>query len=82
MKVLKAGLPGSKLFVALRTRVGSVTEVQVLVFHEDVLVAEAAMTNVTFVGLLPHVSEADVPHQTILVAKVLVAQRTLVGACK
>ena len=48
--------------------------------HQDVLVAEAAVADVTLVRLLTHVGQADVPHQAVLVAEVLVAQRALVRA--
>ena len=42
--------------------------------HEDVFIAEAPVADVTLVGLLSHVGQADVTNEPVLVAEVLVAQ--------
>ena len=53
---------------------------QILVLHEDVFVAEATVTDVTLVRFLTDMRKADVAHQAVLVAEVLIAQRTLICA--
>ena len=49
---LTRDVPGCKLLVALGAGVGPVTVVQVLVLHQDVLVAEPPVTDVTLVRFL------------------------------
>lgn len=57
--------------------IGSVSEVKVLVLHEDVFVAETALADVALVWFLPDMSQPDVPNQAVLVAELLSTQRTL-----
>lgn len=59
------------------TGVRPVTEVQVLVFHEDVLVAEASVTYRALVGLLPDVCQSNMADQSVLVAELFATERTL-----
>jgi len=75
--VLDQVRPGGEPFVAQVARVRPVAEVQVLMFHEDMLVAEASVAYRALVGLLADVREPDVPDQSVLVAELLAAQRAL-----
>ena len=49
---MQVRVPGSKLLVALGAGVGSMSVVQVLVLHQDVLVAEPPVTDVALVRFL------------------------------
>ena len=49
---MQVRVPGSELLVALGAGVGSMSVVQVLMLHQDVLVAEPPVTDVAFIRLL------------------------------
>jgi hypothetical protein len=76
---------GCKLLVTHVAGVGAVAVVQVLVLHQDVLVAKAAVADVALVWLLTHMRQSDVADEAVLVAKLLVAQGALecaiLGCC-
>lgn len=63
---------GGKLFITQCACVWPVSEVEILVFHEDVFVAEATLAYITLIWLLPHMCEPNMADKTILVAKLLV----------
>ena len=50
---MQVRVPGGELLVALGAGVGSMSVVQVLMLHQDVLVAEPPVTDVAFIRLLP-----------------------------
>ena len=68
---------GREPLIAQRTRVRSVAEVQVLVLHQYVLVAETPVTNVALVWFLADVRQPDVPDQAVLVSELFIAERAL-----
>jgi len=68
---------GGEPLVAEVASVRPVAEVQVLVLHENVLVAEAAVADGALVGLFADVRQPHVPDQAVLVAELLGAQRAL-----
>ena len=49
---MQVRVPGSELLVALGAGVGSMSVVQILVLHQDVLVAEPPVTDVTLIWFL------------------------------
>jgi len=59
------------------TRVRTVAEVQVLMFHQDVFVAETSVTDGALIGLLSDMSQPHVTYQSVLVAELFAAQRAL-----
>jgi len=63
--------------VAQMAGVRAVTEVQVLVFHEDVFVSEASVTYRALIGFLANVCQSDVPYQTVLISELLATQSAL-----
>lgn len=67
----------SESLVTLRAGIGSVAEVEVLVFQQDVLVTKSPVADVTLVGLLSHMGESHVTYQSVLVTELLVAEGTL-----
>lgn len=72
--------PCCKLLITHITRIGSVAKVQILMFHENVLVAKPALADVTLVRFFAHMGKPDVTDQTILVTKLLLAQGAMEGA--
>ena len=66
--------------VAQMTRVRPVAEVQVLMLHQNVFVAEAPVAYRTLIRLLSDVRQSNVTYQSVLVAELFAAQRTLESA--
>jgi len=65
---------GRKFLIAHVTGIGSVSKVKILVFHQDMFVAEPSLANVTLVRLFSNMGKPDVPDEAILVAELLLAQ--------
>jgi len=59
------------------TRVRPVAEVQVLMFGEDVLVAEASVTYRALVRFLSDMCQPHVTNQSVLIAELFATQRAL-----
>ena len=77
VKVQRKKLPGSKSSVAQITSVRSVSKMQVLMFHKNMLVTKPALAYVAFVRLFPYVGQPYVTNKTFLVAELLLAQTAL-----
>ena len=67
--------------VALRAGVRPVAVMEVLVLEQDVFVAEPPVADGALVRLLADMSQSDVPDESVLVAKLLAAQRALERTC-
>lgn len=61
-----------KFLVTLSTRIWAVAKVQILMLHENMFVAEAAMAYVALVRFFADMRETDMPDEAVLVAKVLI----------
>ena len=60
-----------KALITQSTRVGSVPEMKVLVFHENMFVAEAALADIALVRLLADMRKPHMSDEAIFVAKLL-----------
>ena len=67
--------------VALRAGVRPVAVMEVLVLEQDVFVAKPPVADGALVRLLADMSQSDVPDESVLVAKLLAAQRALERTC-
>jgi len=69
--------PRREPLVAQMTRVRPVTEMQVLMLHENMFVAEASVAYGALIGLLSDVRQPNVSYQAVLITKLFATERTL-----